>query len=132
MSESGENLGSGPRFITATLQSNFNYCIGEFLQRMNQGYVYESWIALETLHSILPPEIYDNKTVRQYFNEVKNFLSKSNGNSRSNFMDQRKETQEILGYLKARNLATFRIVYAMLYKGGYLEKIRSFETGSET
>ncbi len=48
-------------------------------------------------------------------------VNRHNGD-RTNFMDQRRDTQETLAYLAMNNKGFFREMYALLYQGGYLEK----------
>jgi hypothetical protein len=123
---------TGLKFVLPTLQGNFNLCISECLNRANQGLIYETWISLKTLHSILPPNIYDNADVEKQYVEIEKFLNRNNGAGRTNFIDQRQDVKQSLSFLAAHIQPFFRLMYRLLYEGGYLQKemsIRKHETG---
>jgi len=123
---------SGPKFVLPTLQANLNYAIGEVLQRLNTDGPYEVWVAIDTLCGILPPTVYENPEVSKDYKMINDYLNNGHDGSTTNYMDQRRRSQRILGFLHQHNRPYFRLVYKKLYEGQYLEKnmgIRTHETG---
>lgn len=111
---------SAYKYITPTLQSNFNYAIGEVLKRMNNMDIADTWQAIETLYTILPPKIFE-----QVQSEYKTIIAKVNKVNSGDSVDYmamvtaNNETKRVLGELA---IPFFRRMYEALYAGGYLEK----------
>ena len=113
------------RYITPTLQANWNLAIGDIIRCFNAGLIYEAWLALQTLYDLLPPEkpeLKENyKIVRNHFINIKN-----------NFESQATESASYeaivtsfhngLTILRKEMRPFFAEIYQLLYKGGYLEK----------
>lgn len=108
------------RYITPTLQSNWNYAINEVLKRMNNVGIAEVWKAIETLYTILPPTIYE-KAKAEYARIVNQVNNATNG-STVDFLAMVESNNEACLILEELAIPFFRKMYDALYKGGYLEK----------
>jgi len=108
------------RFILPTLQSNFNYAINEVLKRMNTVGIAETWRAIETLFTILPPKIYE--VVETDYNDIVKKVNTVTNGSTVDFLAMVESNNECCIVLEELAFPFFRKCYELLYKGGYLEK----------
>lgn len=120
---------SSQRYILPTLQSNFNYSINEILKRMNNDGIGETWRAIETLFCILPPKIH--KEVQIDYNDIIKKVNTVANGSTVDFLAMVESNNECCLVLEALAIPFFRKMYALLYKGGYLEKSRDVPAGKE-
>lgn len=107
------------RYITPTLQANWNLAISEVIRCLNSNLTYETWLALQTLYDILPPEIYKEVTVKHDMIE-KEFLATATDSS--SYEAQILSFNNGMNILRKHERTFFREMYELLYKGGYLEK----------
>ena len=107
------------RYITPTLQANWNLAIGDVIRCLNAGLIYEAWLALETLYNILPPDIY-KKVVNDYQTIKKDF--DSHGTDSASYEIIVESYDSGLATLREAVRPFFRKMYELLYEGGYLEK----------
>jgi len=107
-------------FVLPTLMSNFNYAVNEVLRRMNTMGIGEVWRAIETLHVILPPTIYDE--VEDDYKRIVKQVNKASSGSSVDFLAMVESNNECCLILEEYAIPFFRKMYELLYKGGYLEK----------
>jgi len=100
--------------------SNFNYAVNEVLRRMNTMGIGEVWRAIETLHVILPPTIYDE--VEDDYKRIVKQVNKASSGSSVDFLAMVESNNECCLILEEYAIPFFRKMYELLYKGGYLEK----------
>ncbi len=107
------------RYITPTLQANWNLAISDVIRCLNADLIYEAWLALQTLYDILPPEIH--KKVEKDYKKLKTtyeaHYTESTGYEAivSTYFNG-------LETLRNETRPFFRLMYELLYGGGYLEK----------
>lgn len=87
---------------------------------MNNVGIAETWKAIETLYTILPPTIFD-KVQTEYKSIIKQ-VNEANDGSSVDFPSMVEANKEACLILEELAIPFFRKMYSLLYKGGYLEK----------
>ena len=107
-------------FVLPTLMSNFNYAVNEVLRRMNTMGIGEVWRAIETLHTILPPSIFDE--VDSEYKDIVKRVNTVTNRATVDFLAMVESNNECCLVLEEFAIPFFRKMYDKLYQGGYLEK----------
>jgi len=112
------------RYITPTLQANWNLAISDVIRCLNAGETYEAWLADQTLYGLLPPEREDLKEiytkVRKHYETIKKNLQ-SHATDSTSYQDVVTSYQNGLTVLTEHVRPFFQEMYELLYRGKYLE-----------
>jgi len=109
---------SARRYITPTLQANWNQAISEVIRCLNAGFYDAAWRAVGSFYLILPPTI-RKKVKNQYENVEKDY--DANATDSASYEEIVGSYNEGLATLKNKVPPLFMEMYERLYDGGYLE-----------
>lgn len=109
------------RFITPTYQANLNSAIRDVIIRLNHGYVYEAWEALQTLFYMLHPDV--QKDCEEKLKQIRTQLKKILGDRDLDVAyTQAKQRRKIFRLLTTHNRELLGLIMKSLFEHGYLER----------
>ncbi len=113
------NFMSEQHWATPTYQSNLNAAIRDVAIRLTTGCIYESYLALETLYALLPPDCEEqvSKKYAEIQKEMKYISTLKGVNSYDTKLVQQKLNSKTL---RQANFALFREIKKVLFEHHWL------------
>lgn len=112
-------MSTDSQWATPTYQSNLNAAIRDVAIRLTSGLIYETWLSLETLYALLPPDC--EPIVQAKYVEIAQVMNNIRSIQGIDIYDTRKKQHKInRTTLQRENFELFREIKKILFEKKWL------------